>query len=190
LSWHYVEVLPTTAEIIDWWSLNASTIKGLPDAYNNDCEPYMEVIPNITFGNNWATVDVSTYLYYILNDGFTGYQINTWIPDVPANLKYTFSLHVKDLAATNVKENKENNISLYPNPSSNIVNINFDYSINENTKLVVYDMYGKEVMNMDLENFDTGTNAMSINMSNLSSGIYNIHIKSDKATITKSFVKN
>ncbi len=72
-----------------------------------------------------------------------------------------------------------NKIILYPNPTSNQLTINSELKINE---ITIIDIAGKSIKTPK-----PTTN--TINVSNLSSGIYFIKLITDEGTITKKFVK-
>ncbi len=74
------------------------------------------------------------------------------------------------------------NFNMYPNPSDGIVNIQLPSDINE-AKIDVFDYLGKKIM----QKFITTTDN-TINVSNLSTGIYFVRIKSDLKIGTKKLV--
>ncbi|NRD21845.1 T9SS type A sorting domain-containing protein [Winogradskyella litoriviva] len=66
---------------------------------------------------------------------------------------------------------KEATLSVYPNPMSTHATIEFEYNQTETLQLVMYDQLGKEIYK---KSFDAvpGTNSITINRENLSSGLY------------------
>ncbi|APZ46036.1 hypothetical protein BW723_06885 [Polaribacter reichenbachii] len=86
------------------------------------------------------------------------------------------SLSVED---NNAKEE----ISLYPNPAANFLNLKVD---NQQIKEVkIYNLLGKEVLKTLLK----GDEKKQINISNLSKGMYVIQIKTDVNTFAKKIIK-
>jgi hypothetical protein len=73
----------------------------------------------------------------------------------------------------------ENSLSVYPNPTSNQLSIDTELEINE---ITIIDITGKLIKT-------TKQNTSTINVADLSNGIYFIKIITDKGTLTKKFVK-
>jgi surface protein len=70
-------------------------------------------------------------------------------------------------------------ISIYPNPTSDTVNID---SSSSQLKIVVFDILGKQVLNKP--------NTNSVDVSSLSKGAYFIKVSDGINTSTKKFIKN
>ena len=70
-----------------------------------------------------------------------------------------------DVAVLSVEEVQKIDISVYPNPARDVLNI----TTSENTRLSVYDMQGKLVQTLDIFSSQT-----SIDVSNLSRGTYTL----------------
>jgi hypothetical protein len=77
--------------------------------------------------------------------------------------------------------NKNDNIVIYPNPAND--NINID--VKNHNEIIITDISGKVVMNLD----SASTQNNTIDISNLSNGIYFVTIKSDRQLITKKLIK-
>ncbi len=74
-------------------------------------------------------------------------------------------------------------ISVYPNPSKDVINVNS--SINLFNSISIVDLNGRIVKNV---NFDAVSQA-EINISDLANGVYIMNVNSEKQTITKKIVK-
>lgn len=79
-------------------------------------------------------IDKSTHLYGTCNDPF--FTI--------IKMQDT-SCRVKPLSIRNIVQNQINTISIYPNPASTFLNIDFEENLNENTLIVVYDLVGNKI---------------------------------------------
>lgn len=77
-------------------------------------------------------------------------------------------------------------VSIYPNPTTDILNIQTKEMLPENTTAIVYDVTGKRVLNVLLQN----SNINAINVSNLNSGVYILQIKGNSIDQTFKFIKN
>ena len=71
-----------------------------------------------------------------------------------------------------ISENYIENVYLFPNPAENIVMINNIYS---ETNISIYDILGKNYKSIQINSFEN--NSISIDISNLDSGIYFIRIQ-------------
>lgn len=60
----------------------------------------------------------------------------------------------------------------FPNPFNPSTTISFDLPKRSDVKLVLYDLLGREVMNIISANYDAGVHYVQVNGSNLASGIY------------------
>ena len=73
-------------------------------------------------------------------------------------------------------------VVIYPNPAND--NINID--VKNYNEIIITDISGKVVMNLDSASIQNNT----IDISNLSNGIYFVTINSDDSSITKKLIKN
>lgn len=86
---------------------------------------------------------------------------------------------------TGVNENLLSNLSVFPNPANDVVNVTNAENILVNG-ITVTDLNGRTVKS---SKFDGVANA-SINISDLASGVYMMTVSSDKGSMTKKIVKN
>src|SRR5690606_30989248 len=103
------------------------------------------------------------------------------VGDLDQNRQFTIDNVIWAPAATNsVAKNNIAGLSIFPNPvTGGIINISSD--ANATKTVVVYDMVGKQVVNTVTEN---GT----VNVSNLSAGIYVLNITEEGKTATRKLV--
>lgn len=84
-----------------------------------------------------------------------------------------------------------NSFVLYPNPASENTTIAFNITEKNKVSVSVYDVLGNLVSIISQENdFEKGNNTISLNTSNLSSGIYYISLEVNDAKETKKLVIN
>jgi polyhydroxybutyrate depolymerase len=92
-----------------------------------------------------------------------------------------FQNHIDNtLSLPNIEE-IENTIRVFPNPTSNVINIQPNNSL-ELKDIILYNTLG---VNLNLKS----TNGL-IDLTSLNSGIYLLSIKTSKGTITKKVMKN
>lgn len=82
-----------------------------------------------------------------------------------------------------VDENTLSNLSVFPNPSNDVVNVTVEALVNN---IAIVDLNGRTVKSVKFE----GVSEAQVNVSDLASGVYMMTISSDKGTSTKKIVKN
>jgi hypothetical protein len=87
-----------------------------------------------------------------------------------------------------IDEHLLSTIKLYPNPTSDEINMEWgmDYEI---TTIEVFDVYGKLIRTVATENDNLPSQTARINVSGLSSGMYFVRFTTNNGVATKSFVK-
>jgi hypothetical protein len=104
--------------------------------------------------------------------------------DSDGNYAYFFMDDVTFMeGVAGVNENVLANLSVYPNPTSDVVNVSVDALV---SNVAIADLNGRTVKTVK---FDGVSNA-SVNVSDLASGVYMMTVSSDKGTTTKKIVKN
>lgn len=138
---------------------------------------------NIKNGNNTAL----TTMIANINPSLTCIQVDNvanataysgWIKNATAS----YNTNCSALATNDITKNL---LSIYPNPTKDVVNIaNLDIVL---TSIVtVADLNGRIVKNVKF----AGVSEAQINISELSAGIYIMTVSSDKGFITKKIIKN
>lgn len=82
----------------------------------------------------------------------------------------------------NVAENGQTSLSLYPNPTHNVLNLNAD--LQGRTEVMVLDMNGRTVKHYVVN----GLNEMRLNVSDLQSGVYFIRVSNETTNAVGKFV--
>ena len=77
---------------------------------------------------------------------------------------------------------KSRTISIYPNPTTGVLNIQKNTTLELN-EINIYNLQGKKLLNFS-ENLD------KINIEDLSSGIYLLQLQTDQGLINKQLIKN
>lgn len=81
-------------------------------------------------------------------------------------------------------------LNLYPNPTNNEINLDFNLSENANIKFVITDVLGRELIMSTSKEFIHGKNKSTFSVSDLNAGLYFIKaLSNNKVVLTKSFVK-
>jgi hypothetical protein len=85
-----------------------------------------------------------------------------------------------DCLVFGVDDNLLSQVSLFPNPATDIVNIQLPNTV-EMKSIAVYDVLGKVVVNSATNN--------QINVSQLNGGVYMVTIETNQGTVTKKIIK-
>lgn len=99
------------------------------------------------------------------------YTVSVTISNDCGDTTLMTSVVVDELSIKNII--KEDDVTIYPNPAQDVINISLKNQNNSIEKVIIYNILGQEVMNKTL---DITNNATNININNLSAGIYQIMI--------------
>src|SRR5690606_18989118 len=98
---------------------------------------------------------------------------------------YSLIVTGSDLTLSTNSVALENEISIWPNPATDILNISFK-NIIDKTTIALYDIQGREVYVQSLSQFSP--NQQTINTSGFSSGMYLLKINSGSQTLNKKVI--
>ncbi|MEM0518903.1 T9SS type A sorting domain-containing protein [Aequorivita flava] len=84
-----------------------------------------------------------------------------------------------------VEDNNLSSISIYPNPSSSVINLEIPHNI-QSGQITVYDVLGKQIYSDEF----ISNPRISINIAYWSQGNYFLKVVSGEYTITERFIKN
>jgi hypothetical protein len=96
---------------------------------------------------------------------------------------YIDNINISYENTTETNTLNKNEVSIFPNPSNNNLNI---YSSKIISELAVFDIMGKQLLSYKKVN----SNSVNINTSKLSKGYYSISLKQGQEILIKSFMKN
>lgn len=85
-------------------------------------------------------------------------------------------------------DTQEEHFSVYPNPATDAVNINLVLNNSENTVVNVLDVTGKVIQTINLGNVD-GERNISVDLSEIPTGVYFIELNNSNGRTVKKFVK-
>jgi Secretion system C-terminal sorting domain len=83
----------------------------------------------------------------------------------------------------------ENNLTLYPNPSSNEVTIDYSLSSLQNVDFGIYDIRGRLVRKIEKGKKQAGKYVLKVDISNLANGIYIVQMRTGDDAIFKKLLK-
>ena len=100
-----------------------------------------------------------------------------------AELAYGVTVDIEDnLAAEDVK--------IFPNPVNGAATIEFNVDKDSDANIAMYDVLGKNVMNIYNGKLQCGSNKINLNTSGISKGVYFVRIESGKHIVSKKIVVN
>ncbi len=121
-----------------------------------------------------------TEYYGEIEIGYTG-QAAT-VPTIDSKEKLS-SFEAPPVATEEIEKDLQE-LSVFPNPANELVNINFDYQGVDQLSIIVVNSVGKEVFR-NATNVSTGTVNLEISTSTWNSGIYFIKFQSEKGVKTE-----
>ena len=146
--------------------------------------------------STWENISLSPGGYYVGVELFSGgntfdvrivddntvaqpfWSSAIWFPQDQA---YTngnaFAIRLNLGANVGINENLTNNVTIYPNPTSDVLNISTNS--NDLSELIIKDITGKIVL---IQNFNTN---ISINTENYAKGVYLIDVKNNLGTVSE-----
>ncbi len=166
------------------WQFSMNTSNGVPDWWNNllsntTSQTFNSAQPSITLsGTGFAnldgaydvTMDGTNFVMVSKTGNFTIYFSNSGTPPVCQSAS-------KAIGFTDIK--------LFPNPVINQISISRNESM-LGSVITIIDMTGKVIKSTTI---DTATKQMTMDISELNSGLYFIKTYQNKQTLTKQFIK-
>ena len=133
-------------------------------------------------GQNKFLVGAGNTLYDLLADGSVS-TISS-IPEFDDDDSYIKGLLKFSSSTLGINDLTKTNISIYPNPTNNIINVNLG-EVNSPTNYSLYSIDGKMIG----DNNTVNNNSFSIDLTDMAIGIYILKIKSENSTNTFKIIK-
>ncbi len=142
---------------------------------------------------DWVTVHISNFTGAVMNSNFR-YKFK--FESDGGNNIYIDNINIYPGGPSNeivtvlgLKENEAfSNLSIYPNPGSDEVNLSFDVNNSQTVEIAFTDITGKVVSNQFI-NAIAGKNLVMMDVNTLSRGMYFVTIKSEGSQKAIQFVK-
>ncbi len=156
-----------------------------------------EGLTNEFIFNNSKLKNFTAKVYELSSDHYLDYN-SADFPDkitpkeklVYVDSSYVFPKHSLTILAIPINftgipnDDFEVKLNFYPNPSSNIINVNYLNSEDIILEYKVFDIYGNLITSNKIND-----NLFSIDISNLATGCYWIQFRTEKGVYSKSFIK-
>ena len=151
------------------------------------------VVPDFYVGaplpsNGWVTASTNPFVYVGLPPGCNVFfvrsvcsttDVSPWTAVASSGCPINITNYLATLSNNDFSINNDNNIKVFPNPSSTIFKIVSDTNID---KITIFDTLGKEILTQTQNNNE-------VNIEKLSKGIYLIEIFSENEKIYKKLIK-
>lgn len=151
------------------------------------------VVPDFYVGaplpsNGWVTASTNPFVYVGLPPGCNVFFVRSvcsttvvspWTAVASSGCPINITNYLATLSNNDFSINNDNNIKVFPNPSSTIFKIVSDTNID---KITIFDTLGKEILTQTQNNYE-------VNIEKLSKGIYLIEIFSENEKIYKKLIK-
>lgn len=82
----------------------------------------------------------------------------------------------------------ESNLSVFPNPASDVATVSFEVAGAENATVIVTDLAGKTVATVAVSSLLTGKNSVEINTTEMAAGVYTVALEVNGSVATKKLV--
>ena len=185
----WIKYTPVTGDSAEVFSYLFKTTGGVRDTIARASQKFTQAVANwteitvpFTYSNNNVMPD-SASLIFISSAGYNFQDLQLCFGSQNSTL-YVDDVEFVYPASINEFELGNNDISMYPNPAENIMNITISTALN-NGIISITDMNGREVMSSSANG-----EQFSVNVSELKAGNYIAVIKEGKTILgRKTFVK-
>ena len=99
-----------------------------------------------------------------------------------------FELEMTSIVGIDDPKDEESGLLLLPNPAYETVNITWNYGLDNEANLSIYDISGKEVMAKRLNSNDYNQSGVSLDISHLNKGMYVVSIISGNTLISEKLI--
>jgi hypothetical protein len=86
------------------------------------------------------------------------------------------------------KVNQENTLNIYPNPTKEIINIEFEIEKDQKVSFSLYDAMGRKTQDVSIKQYQTGKHKHQLNLANLPKGTYYVKINFENKEMNKLII--
>ncbi len=140
----------------------------------------------VSVEDKWIQVGIVSWGHGCAATGYPGVyaKLSNFTEWIESETGLTFD-GPSDLVSSTEEEELENNITVFPNPTSGQVNIKIEANFtSENTSIIINDLQGRKVFERDF----SSTNDLQFDLSHLSKGLYTISINNGENHIAKKLM--
>ena len=164
----------------------------------SDFEDYNISLFNDTLsqiGSDWKSFSMATFKYVVSSDvvyfvqDTAGTDKSIWkiyFTGFSGSATGTYSFTKMKMGTTGIKNLSERNLTVYPNPANQEINVIHDFS--GDTEITVYNISGQPVLKSK-NTESAGLNKNTLNIGALPAGLYSLHVRSGNEVKTVKFLK-
>lgn len=159
----------------NYFNVNYGRYKVVKKTNGNTITTHNLIVSNSQqFINNYGAYDMyatDSKLYFLANNGYSGHEL--------------FGSNSEALLSSDDFDNQisfDEEVILYPNPVNSMVTLKASFSID---KIFIFDISGKKVLDFSMNN-----SQVTIDVSELNSGIYFVKIFTEKGVYLNKIIKN
>lgn len=175
-----VTVDSTGSTIINGNTLKILYIHTIVDAFSGTV---VQGIGNL----NRPYPDVFNFCYNQFPDGTNYDGLRCYDDNLLGFHDFNIAASCDDITSVN-EDNSSHTFTIYPNPSSDLLNIETTFLKKESITIGLYNVMGVKVMNIEQE-IVVGTYKEQINIKSLPAGVYFLSFQTDNTTAIKKVVK-
>jgi len=173
-------------DVVDIFWSTASEINS--DYFNiertADFNEITEIATKDAAGMSNTTID-----YYIIDEnpltGLSYYRLK----EVDIDGSFTYSDWVAVEYNLSPAPSIGDQMTLYPNPANESLNLIFKTDQNEDIQVMIFDVAGKLVFNMPYNSIISGSNNLQLNITNLVNGVYFVQVAGQNFRLNGKFIK-
>jgi len=105
--------------------------------------------------------------------------------NLQADYNVSFHFYIASQVATEILENVDIQVIIYPNPVKDKFKVQGHFLKAEAVELEIYDLYGRKILNKLIP---TGTESIEIDVSHLQNGVFCFRIISDNKSVTQKLI--
>ena len=181
----------------DWDTSNVTSMPGMfaeASAFNGDIGSW-DVSSVTNMGSMFSLSGFSTNNYDAILNSWSQQDVQSGVTLGAAGINYCNGADARqslednngwiitdaglDCSTASIDDQNQLDISIYPNPTSDIVYIDGNYT---QLKVIIYNVLGKEILNKSITN--------SIDISHLDNGVYILQLSDGVKLITRKIIKN
>ncbi len=163
----YAEIVWNSVPDADYYILNYSNYENIDENYF--AEKQIE-------DTSFALGPLDPFKHYWRVRAANDKHLSDW--SEVKNFYISYDLSVPEIT-------NENHFSVYPNPADNEINISFDFQLANYVELNVTNFMGIVVKELFISSLSNDKNVLNINLSDLSTGMYIITIKTNSYSESK-----
>ncbi len=183
-----------TSIIYEYWSPGTGFMNGSKELYSNYAAPkcYQKfILQNWNMSSsNFENIVKDSITYNTYNQPTFAYERSwdgaAWPLDSNSDrVQLYYELYTNKVSNINSEATA---IEVYPNPATEIINIDFTLTDRSNTTIALQDVTGRTIRTTNSANLNNGRNHIQYPVSGLAPGVYFIHLTNDNANIIKRIV--